>query len=295
MKKNNQVVFQGTVFLIIATFSHGLYGIFSRLIGQEFGQIYQVVARSSVLLIYFVILTIVQKCWHKIQYEDYKWFLLMIIPGLIALASMFTSFNHLALGTVLFTYYAISTLGSYFLGYLLFKERLNKIKVLSLLLSFFGLYLIFFGSLQPGNILYLLLACLAGLGAATWNIMSKKISDTYPVSQILLIDSLLLVVIGLPISMLLKERISFPTFSIHWFGILGYATAAIGSSVFTIKGFKYLEAQIGSLIMLLEPIFGVIIGFFLYKEILTYYAGIGAIIILIGIALPNIYKQSNSV
>lgn len=280
-------------FLVLATLSHGLYGIFSRMIGQDFGQIFQVVARSALLLIFFTVLTLVQKSWRKILPGDYIWFFLMIIPGLIALVSMFSAFNHLPIGTVLFTYFAVSTLGSYILGFLLFKEQVNRLKIFSLLLSFLGLYLIFSGSFQPGNFFYLALSCLAGLGAAAWSVVSKKISNTYSVTQILLMDSLLLVVTGLPISLILKEPVSFPTFSIQWLGVIGYATAAIGSSVFTIKGFKYLQAQIGSLIMLLEPVFGTLIGWLLYKEVLTLYSAVGAFIILVGISVPNLKVEHN--
>jgi drug/metabolite transporter (DMT)-like permease len=107
-------------------------------------------------------------------------------------------------------------------------------------------------------------------------------------------DSLLLVIIGLPISLFLKEPVSLPSFSIHWLGILGYATAAIGSSVFTIKGFKYLQAQIGSLIMLFEPVFGALIGWLVYKEVMTLSSGLGAFIILVGISLPNLKEQRNT-
>lgn len=289
MKQENV---RGSVLLVLATLSHGLYGVFSRMIGIGFGQIFQVVARSIVLLAFFGISIIMQRNWRKIDRADYKWFGLMIIPGLVALASMFTAFNYLSLGTVLFTYYAVSTLGSYLLGALLFKEKLNKVKMISLLLSFTGLYLVFSDSFQSGNIFYLGLTCLAGLGAAAWNVISKKISDKYPVAEILVMDSLLMVFVGLPISLLLREPVSLPSFSLPWLGILGYSIAAIGSSVFTIKGFKYLQAQIGSLIMLLEPVIGAFIGWFFYQEILTFSTTIGAIIILVGVAIPNITNRN---
>ncbi|HLD92336.1 MAG TPA: DMT family transporter [Patescibacteria group bacterium] len=289
MKNNNEL--KGLMFIIFATLSHGLYGIFSRIIGIEFGQIFQIVARSSILLIFFVILTQFKKDWKKINPKDYKWFVLMIFPGLIALASMFTAFNYLSLGTVLFTYYAVSTLGSYVLGYLLFCEKLTKLKIISLILSLVGLYIIFLDSFKLENTQYLLLACLAGLGASAWNVVSKKISDKYSVNQILIMDSLLMIIVGLPVAILLNEKITLPSLSLPWLGILGYSIAAIGSSIFTIKGFKYLQAQIGSLVMLLEPIFGAFVGWLLYKEMLSVNFIFGAILILVGIALPNLKRS----
>jgi drug/metabolite transporter (DMT)-like permease len=287
----NNKKLHGLTYLIIALLSHSLYGVFSRIIGIGFGQVFQVVARSAILLAFFLVLICIQGKWKKIEKKNYKWYLFMIIPGLIALISMFTAFNKLPLGTVLFTYYAVSTLGGYILGFMLYREKINRIKFISLLLSFFGLYLIFFNSIRPGNITYLLLACLAGLGAAAWNTVSKKISNKYSTVQILFMDSLLLVLFGLPISFFLHEPITFPSFTLPWLGIVGYAIAAIGSSIFTIKGFKYLQAQTGSLIMLLEPVFGAIIGLLVYKEIIGLYTAIGAFLILIGAALPNLRKS----
>ncbi|MBI3887768.1 DMT family transporter, partial [Candidatus Microgenomates bacterium] len=223
-----------------------------------------------------------------IKNSDYVWFVLMIIPGLIALVSMFIAFNYLSLGTVLFTYYAVSTLGSYLLGKILFNEQLDKIKITSLVLSLVGLYFTFSDSLKPGNINYLLLACSAGLGTAGWTIVSKKISSKYSVNQILIMDSLLMVVVGLPIAIFKNEPVSLPSFTLPWFGILGYSIAAIGSSVFTLKGFKLLQAQIGSIILLVEPIFGALLGYLIYREIFTTGSIIGAILILLGVAIPNI-------
>jgi len=292
--KNNQTIY-GSLFLIIAVLSHGLYGVFSRMIGVEFGQVFQVIARSTLLLIFFTVAIITQKSWKRIAKKDYVWYLLMIFPGLIALISMFIAFNHLTLGTVLFIYYAVSTFGSYLLGYAMFREKLTLVKIISLIFCFFGLYMIFSGSIKLGNSNYLLLACIAGLGAAAWNTVSKKISHKYPVAQILVIDNLLMVLVGFPISILLQEKISLPSLTLPWLGVLGYSIAAIGSSIFTIKGFRYLQAQVGSLLLLLEPIFGAFIGFLLYKENMNISFAIGAFFILVGAALPNAIRLHREV
>jgi len=100
-----------------------------------------------------------------------------------------------------------------------------------------------------------------------------------------------MIIVGLPVAILLNEKITLPSLSLPWLGILGYSIAAIGSSIFTIKGFKYLQAQIGSLVMLLEPIFGAFVGWLLYKEMLSVNFIFGAILILVGIALPNLKRS----
>jgi drug/metabolite transporter (DMT)-like permease len=55
-----------------------------------------------------------------------------------------------------------------------------------------------------------------------------------------------------------------------------------------IYGFKYLDSQKGSLLMLLEVVFGVIVGFLVYQETLSWGAVLGGLLILLGVALPNL-------
>jgi drug/metabolite transporter (DMT)-like permease len=288
MKKSVSRRLQGGISLLIATVLYSFYGVFSRIVGVDFGEVFQITARFSFMFIFFFLYVLLRKKWKKIASKDYKWFFLMIIPGMIAAIIVFIVFNYIPLGTAYFTLYAASTLSSYLLGYLLFKEKINRIKVLSLIISSFGLYLIFSDSLEFGRISYLTLMLLAGLFAAAWNVISKKISSKYSINQILLVDSLVLVVISFPIAILLKESVSLPSLSTQWIGIFLYAVVAVAASIATVNGYKLLQAQIGSLIMLMEPFFAAIIGWLLYSEILTPFVLMGGLLIAIGASLPNL-------
>ena len=281
---------QGSFSLLFAAIFYSFYGVFSRIVGIDFGQVFQITARFSIILIFFFFAVILTKKWKKIEKKDFKWFALMILPGLLGAILVFIVFNYLPLGTAYFILYAASTLGSFLLGRLLYKEQLNKVKMYSLIASLLGLYLIFADSLSLGKTFYLILMIIAGLVASAWNIVSKKISSKYSIYQILLVDSFVLVVVSLPIAIILKEPISLPSFTTPWYGIIAYALVGTAASFLTINGYKYLQAQIGSLIMLTEPFFAALVGWLLYMETLTFYTFLGGLLIMLGASLPAINK-----
>lgn len=58
-----------------------------------------------------------------------------------------------------------------------------------------------------------------------------------------------------------------------------------------IYGFKYVEAQTGSLIMLAEVVFGVFLGFIFYKETISFTTLLGGMAIIAAIILPEIKRK----
>lgn len=284
--------FQGLVSLALAALFYGLYGVFSRVISMDFGAVFQAVAKNLIVFLMLAAYILYSKSWKKIASSDFKWFLLMNLPGIMAIVTIFIAFNNLALGTAMFTVYATSTLTGYFLGFVLFGERLTAQKVVSLLACFTGLYLMFSNSFSGGRFLFLILACLSGVGSAAWNVFSKKVSSKYSLAEILVVDSSLTMMVGFPLAVLLREPTAFPSFSQQWLGVLLYALVSFLACLLTLNGFRHLQAQIGSLILLLEPVFATFFGWLFYREILTAYAVLGGLLILFGAALSNLKIDS---
>lgn len=282
---------KGFIILIFATLLHGLNGIFSRFIGTGFGSFSISYTRALIILSVLFLYIFWKKNWIDIRRSDYKWFVLMSVPGIFSFIGTFIAFNHIAIGTVLFIFYASSTIGGYFLGRLIFKEKITGIKIISLILCLVGLFTIFSFSIDSSKIVYLLLSFIAGFCTASWNIFSKKISSKYPITEILFVDFVLTFAISLLMASYLKESISQPNFSVPWIGIVLFAFAAIGATFLTILGFRYMEAQSGTVVMLLEAVFGILFGWLFFKEILSIYSIIGGALIIFGIVLPNLKTQ----
>ena len=230
--------------------------------------------------------------WKPLKKQDLKWFASMIGPGLVAIILIFISFNKLPLGTVYFVIYACSTLFSYLIGTLFFSERINSRKALSLILCLFGLFFIYWDTIGKGELLYLLLAIIGGGGMAAWNVFSKKVTANYSLVQVLTIDSIATVFIALSLAFLFKENLAPPSLTLPWLVVLIFACTAVGAGLLTIGGFKLLEAQKGSLIMLLEPVFGSIFGFLFFREMLSSLFFLGAVLITAGMALPILHWKA---
>ena len=107
------------------------------------------------------------------------------------------------------------------------------------------------------------------------------------------IDNLIFTVVSLLLTLGFKESIIWPSFSFLWLIVILFAWLTLGASFLNIFGFRRLEAQKGSLIMLLEPVFGVILGWLFYRELLTTYSLIGGALIIFGAALPNLIQSEN--
>jgi len=283
-----KVQFKGIFWLILASFFYGFYGVISRLIGIGFGVFFHSFARELVIFLILLGYLYWKKSLKKIRKVDFKWFVLLGILNTISNVASFVSYNSLAIGVVLFIFYASSTLGNYFLGRFFFRERLTTTKLISLVICFIGLLMVFISSFVKTDLLFLFLSSIAGLSAGGYYVFSKKISSKYPLAEIFCLVSLISVIVALPLIIILKEPISFPGLSVSWVALFFYALIAIGANLSVVNGFRYLQAQIGSLTMLLEPVFGILFGWIFFKENLTFVSLSGGILIMIGCLLPNL-------
>lgn len=265
-----------------------------RFIGTDFGVFYPFVVRGLIIAMTLSVFLYLTHSYKKISSKDYKWFLLMPISGITTFITIFIAINHITIGTTLFLHYASLTITGFILGNLFFKEKLNQVKSVSLFLSIVGLLLIFSAPRLQEDLLYLLLALLSGVGSSLWYLMSKKISSKYPYSQILAIDSAIVFLLCAVFAIFLKETFYVPAISFKWASVIGMTAVSFGGYILTVYGFRFLQAQIASLVLLLEVVFGLFLALILFSEIPTVQALIGGVLILIGAALPNlVFKKVN--
>lgn len=170
----------------------------------------------------------------------------------------------------------------------MFSEKLTTLKIISLTLSLLGLYLIYSFSVAQNDLLFGIISFIAGLATAVWNILPKKISSKYGPFQLTFIDNVFGGVLGLLISLFLFEKWIIPTLSPEWGfnALLGSQYVLTGFLV--IIGFRKLDAQIGSLIMLSEVLFAIILGFLIFSEVISLPTAIGGLLIIVAISLPEL-------
>lgn len=260
---------QGILLLIAANLFLGLWGVAARMIGVDFGVFFFLFVRSLIILFCLGLYSFFRfRTWKGIEKDDYRWLILMSLSGFISSVLGFLAFNTLAIGTTYFVFYAVSTLGGYFFGKILFGEKLSGLRKISLFISLFGLFLIFSVNLAQENI-FLVLAMLAGFAGAGWNVFSKKVSLKYSLTQICLVDSLIVCTASLALIIISQEPVFLPTFSESWIAISLFSLTTLAAAFLVISGFRRLQAQAGTLLMLLEPVFGILFGWLFFREALT--------------------------
>jgi drug/metabolite transporter (DMT)-like permease len=280
---------KGTIELVVAAFCYSLLGPFFRIINEGFGPFAQNFVRGIFVVVLCFFITYLKGDLKKIANKDYKYFLITAVSTFGTITTYFIASNHLALGTAIFLFYSAVVVVNYLLGYLLFKEKITNIKVISLVLAILGLYFVL--DIEQFSLVYSLLAVISGVFFALYNSFGKKLRNDYSSAFINMVDYIFLFLSTGILTVLLKDRISFDVVSQPWIMNFLLAFIVVIAIIFVIDGFRHIEAQKGSLILLLEVMFVVLIGVLFYDEQLDWQIIIGGIFVIISMILPIVERK----
>ena len=292
VKQLNNKKIEGAGFILMSAFFFATYGIWSRLMSSSFGVFSQSWTRGLALLVVTLILNIFFKFIKPINKKDWIWFLII---GATALnqAPIFFGFKYLDIGTATLLFYSALVIGGYLVGKFVFKEKLTKWKLFSLLLAFLGMLIIYGLVITPDQFLAAGLMILGGLMGACGSILPKKLSQNYSGMQILISYYVAMTVVDFILAKLMNNPLPRLELNVGWLAQIGYTFSFLIANLLVIKGYKHLEPSIGSLIGLAEIIFGVVFGAVFFGEIVGWGVVIGSILILISAVLPNIKIKDN--
>lgn len=281
---------KGIIILLLASLFFALITIFNRLVPTTIGIFGQSLFRTGIMGIVFLGMAVGAREIKRVKTKDV---LLLIFRGLLFVVD-FTSFfiaaNHLPLGTTLFLFYAGSVISSYIYGFLFLHERINKIKIVSLGLAFIGLFIMYGKDLTLIVNSASFFGVLAGICFGVETATSKHITDRYSVNQVNFITYLTAAVLSCMALPIVKERFSFNLSLESWIIFILFALFGVGAFYATIYGYKYVEAQKASIILLLDCIIVIPIGFIFYREIPAITTIIAGIFIISAVIFPNIKK-----
>lgn len=272
---------------MLAAASYGLYGVYSRQLGHSFGEFSQSWTRNTIIIILLGLFLFLTKRWKVVERKDLKWMILWPLSDVVSIVLLYITFNNLSIGTSYFLLYTTMIIGGFIFGNLLYKEQLNRVKIVSIILSLLGLSLIFSVEFSVEKVQYIIFGLLSGVSTALWNTLSKKVSDRYPNAQLVFIDASVALCATLVGSLIVKDSIPILTNPVWAWQVL-YAVSQIGAVAFVILGFRYLEAQFASVILPIEVIFATVFGFLFFKEIPQTTTLLGGVFIALAAALPNI-------
>jgi len=287
MKQLDNNKTKGAGFILMSAFFYATYGVWSHLMSKSFGIFSQAWTRGLALLMGTLVLNLFFRFFKPIKKKDWVWFGVIAFMGLNQ-APYFYGFKYLSVGTATLLFYASLLVGGYLIGRFSFNERITKVKWVSLVLALLGMLVIYKLTLNSGQILAVILTVLAGFMGAGGVVFSKKLSGSYPEIQIMTSYFISITAVNWLFSLVLKDPLPAFGLNIPWLAQFGYLSAFLIANLAVIQGFKYLEPSIGSLIGLVEIIFGVVFGAVFFGEIVGWGVGIGSILIIVAAVLPNI-------
>lgn len=281
----------GIVLILIASLLFGSYGVWAKLIGDDMGVFFQGWSRGFIIAVALFPFLYFKKLIVPIKKADWKWLAVFLVFTSLTQAPLFYAYTHMDIGSATLLFFTSMLLTMYLVGFFFLGEKMTWVKMTSFALACVGMYFIFSFSLVAFTLLAALMAMLNGVASGGEISFSKKISGSYSTLYITWLSWIIIVITNAPISILLGETQLLPSFDLVWLWQLGYTVASMLAFWLIIEGLKHVEAGIGGLLGLLEIVFSVIFGIWIFSEELTTQIMIGAGLILIAAALPHIQEM----
>lgn len=279
---------KGMSLILISALMFGSYGIWSRLMGQDFGVFYQGWTRALIIVLILFPFLHFRKEIAKIDRSDWKWLAVYMVFTSLTQAPIFYAFNHMDIGSATLLFFVTMLLTMYVVGFAFLGERFTKVKIVSFGLALVGMYLVFSFSLATFTLLAALMAVLNGIASGGEVSFSKKLSGKYSALYLTWLSWLIIIPTNGITSVLVGETQHLPSLDIVWLYQLGYVVAGIIGFWAVIEGLKYIESSIGGLLGLLEIIFSITFGILIFKEVLTERIIIGGLVVIFASALPHL-------
>ncbi|MBE9467913.1 MAG: DMT family transporter [Bacteroidetes bacterium] len=250
---------------------------------------FRLIISASLLFLYAV----VSKRFKRVKKEDYKVFLLLAFfePLIYFIGESFgMKYVSATVGSVI-----ISTIPLFtpVLAYYLFKERLSKMNIFGIILSFLGVLLVvlkddFSFSASPVGILLMFLAVAGAMGYSSQIV---KLTKKYNAMTIITVQNAIGAIYFLPLFLFFDFN-QFQDIQITVNSLIPLFELAIFSSsfayIFFLSGVKNLGITTANMFTNIIPVFTVIFAFFVLDETLTVRKLVGIAVVVTGLFLSQI-------
>jgi drug/metabolite transporter (DMT)-like permease len=260
----------------MAVLLFGLAGLFGKWLA--FSPVIIVLGR-----VFFASITLILLLWYtgeRLKIEPSKHYFSLFLLGLLLSVHWISFFQSIqvstvAVGLLSFSCYPVLTA---FFEPLFFKERLIKINIFYALLCIIGIFLII-PRFELENTVYrgVLWGIFSGVTFAVLTILNRKFSQRLSSLLIAFYQDFFATFLLLPLFFIIKPRLD--SRDILLLLLLGVFCTAGAHSLF-IKGMRYIKAQTASIINSLEPVYGIILAFFLLDEVPSLRIILGGAVIL---------------
>ncbi|MBI4973684.1 DMT family transporter [Candidatus Roizmanbacteria bacterium] len=289
---------RGVFFLLLSAFLYSIMPVLIRILGKggipPISQVFlrYVFAFLSASMYFFI----VSRAKININRKDVLTLLIITIFGYALTNLAFTyGILYTQVGNALFLFYSYAIIAP-ILGFFLLKDKINTTNIISLILSFISLVLLFQPNAFPTWKVGGFFAILAAVGQSVYLILRKKLSKI-PASTMMLINTFVGVVVLAGLGLFFENKFYFQGGINQISTKTWIATMLFGIDNFLAwftmtKGFEYFKATTGSIILLSELIFGIVFAFLFFSEIPTVVTLVGGVLILISASLVIIKGEN---
>jgi len=291
---------KGYILVIIAAVFWGYMGVPTRNLGNlKFDPFAISFFRTTIAAIFYFLYCLKKK--PNSLKVDSKGIIFFLIYGIFAFALTFITYNisinyvSVSIATVLMFTCPIWVV---ILSHFLFKEDINKNKIVAIILNLFGCFMIAKGY-EFGNFSLSLKGVVCGLISgftfALQGILAKIVGEKYDkdclLSYSFLFASLFLIFfVDLKNTVNVLENSNDMYFIIKNIIVIGVFNTVIANGSY-VKAVEYIEASVCSIIVSLELVVAAIVAYFVFNEGLEILQIIGMVMVMGSIVILNIKKK----
>ena len=276
---------KGVMYIVMAAFTYSIMPILMRFLNQEIPPFSQIFLRYIPALIFASIYMYWQKEKLEIKKKNIVYLGFATVCGYTLLNLAFTlSILNTEVSTAIFLMSTfiifVPILASIFL-----KDKLSKVELFGIFFAFVGMLFLF----RPNSFETWKLGGMYGLLSAIFYsiylVFRRKLTE-YSSINILTLSIISGVIIMGGLSLIFESSFYFTgeVFNLSLKTILILVLFGFDNFISWLlltKGFESIKPSPGSLVLLAEPIFGVILGALVFAEIPTVYTVVGSVIILL--------------
>ena len=281
----------GVIFALVAGILFGLIGPTTK-IAYNFGA-----SASLAILFRYVVATIFilpfipfQKSLLKTYQKNIISFLLISLGSILLTSGLLISFNYInvSLAVLIFCLYPIYVL---IYSVLVDKEEINIIVKFLFFSTFIGIFLVLGPSLRIDNLIGIIFAVIASIGATSMIVINQKMSrkGIQPIPINIFINIINTIFFFLIIKVFFSLNISYD-FNIYLFIFIPSACYCLAflSQLYAIPRIGQSNT---ALFLYLEPVVGILGAVYFLDEILTFSQLVGAVVVILSLLLATYYTN----
>lgn len=299
MNKDKKKFNYGPILIILAACFWGSMGIFVRkLTAYGFNSIQIVAIRVTLAaLVFSLILLIRDRKGFKISPNDIPLFLGLGLGSILFFTvCYFAAITIMPLSTAAILLYT-SPFWIMLMSVLFFREKMNAVKIIALIMAFGGCVLVSEISGEGITIVGLLLGLGSGIGYGLYSILGTIALKRYSPYTV---TTYTFVIAAVGSWFICRPKDMFTKFAdapnLLWLIFFCFLTALITAVIpflFYTLGLHMVEASKAGILATVEPMVATIIGIVFFSEKLTILSGLGILLILVAVIILNLKKKDS--